>query len=86
VTVVNVQPYGGGSGIAGKLNLPVVHVGYRDAFAFCVWANKRLLTELEWEYIAQTGSNGPLHHSLSLSLSLSLAALHLLLVDSVSVQ
>ena len=55
---MNVQPYGRGSNIAGKLHYPVVHVGYRDAFAFCVWANKRLPSEPEWQYIAQAGSNG----------------------------
>ena len=35
----------------------MVHVGYRDAFAFCVWANKRLPTEPEWQYIAQPAAN-----------------------------
>jgi len=51
------QPHGRGSSVAGKLSSPVVHVGYRDAFAFCVWANKRLPTEPEWQYIAQPAAN-----------------------------
>ena len=58
------QPYGVGSSIAGKMNLPVVHVGYRDAFAFCVWANKRLPTETEWEHIARAEFNGSYYFSL----------------------
>jgi len=58
VVYVFVQPHGEGSNISGKLNFPVVHVGYRDAFAFCVWANKRLPTEVEWEYIARSAANG----------------------------
>jgi len=63
---MNVQPYGAGSDIRRKLKLPVVHVGYRDAFAFCVWANKRLPTEVEWEYIARAAKNGSYCSSISL--------------------
>jgi len=66
------QPLGPGSNISGKLQFPVVHVGYRDAFAFCVWANKRLPTEVEWQYIASAGSNG-FYSSLCLSFSLYLS-------------
>jgi gamma-glutamyl hercynylcysteine S-oxide synthase len=38
----------------GQENFPVVYVSYEDAKAYAVWANKRLPTECEWQYAAQT--------------------------------
>lgn len=38
----------------GKENFPVVYISYEDAKAYAKWAGKRLPTEVEWQYAAQT--------------------------------
>jgi iron(II)-dependent oxidoreductase len=38
----------------GQENFPVVYISYEDAKAYAKWAGKRLPTEVEWQYAAQT--------------------------------
>jgi gamma-glutamyl hercynylcysteine S-oxide synthase len=50
----NLQHWENGKPKPGDENKPVVFVSYEDAQAFANWAGKRLPTEIEWQYAAQS--------------------------------
>jgi gamma-glutamyl hercynylcysteine S-oxide synthase len=53
-TVNYLKHWKGGRPLKSEEQFPVVYISHEDAMAYAKWAKKRLPTEIEWQYAAQT--------------------------------